>query len=498
MASLPPRLSDETRAFVANAKNNLIAGEWRKPGGSSSIDCIDPSTGETVAAFAPASTNDVDAAIDAARRSFDTGAWRSLTPAERAKRIWRIGELIDAHRQELSELESLDGGKPFAAAFNGEAPAAAEAFRYHAGWCTKIDGGTFKPSIGGLDLEGVTRLEPVGVAGLITPWNGPLVMAAWKLAPALAAGCSVVLKPSELTILSTLRLGELICEAGIPDGVVNIVVGSGAVVGDAITRDPRVDKISFTGSTASARAIIDAGKGNLKRLSLELGGKSPVVIFDDAKIDEAIAGAAGGIFGNAGQVCVAGSRILVQRTAYQRVADGLRKHAEALKLGGAFDETTMMGPLISAAHRSSVDRTVKAAIDEGAERLAGGRIVDGPGFFYQPTVLADAGAKSCAWREEIFGPVATLAPFDDEEEALRLANDTQYGLAASVWTENASRAQRMSRALRAGIVWVNCHGIPDMAMPIGGYKQSGWGREHGRLGLEAFLEHKSVMQRVFS
>ncbi|MGD9799848.1 MAG: aldehyde dehydrogenase, partial [Parvularculaceae bacterium] len=346
MASLPPHLSDETRAFVASAKNNLIAGEWRKPGGPSSIDCIDPSTGETVAAFASASTNDVDAAIEAARRSFDTGAWRNLTPAERAKRIWRVGELIEAHRQELAELESLDGGKPFAAAFNGEAPAAAEAFRYHAGWCTKIDGGTFKPSIGGLDLEGVTRLEPVGVAGLITPWNGPLVMAAWKLAPALAAGCSVVLKPSELTILSTLRLGELICEAGIPDGVVNIVVGSGAVVGDAITRDPRVDKISFTGSTASARAIIDAGKGNLKRLSLELGGKSPVVIFDDANIEEAIAGAAGGIFGNAGQVCVAGSRILVQRTAYQRVADGLRIHAEAVKLGGAFVETTMMGPLI--------------------------------------------------------------------------------------------------------------------------------------------------------
>ncbi len=498
MKSQLPRLSEATAAFVASEKKILIGGDWRRPGGAGAVDCIDPSTGETITAFSPASAEDVDAAIDAARVSFERSVWRDLPPAERAKRLWRVAELIDLNRRDLAELESIDGGKPFAAALNGEAPAAAEAFRYHAGWCARIAGETFKPSVQGLDLEGVTRLEPVGVAGLITPWNGPLVMAAWKLAPALAAGCSVVLKPSEMTVLSTLRLGELIGEAGVPAGVVNIVIGSGRVVGDAIARDSRVDKISFTGSTASARAILDASKGNLKRLSLELGGKSPVVIFADADIDEAISGAADGIFGNAGQVCVAGSRILVERSAYQRVADGLCAKARALRLGPAFDEKTQMGPLISAAHRRSVENIVEGSTREGAERLAGGGALDGGGFFYQPTILADPKTRSAAWRDEIFGPVAVLVPFDDEEEALRLANDTQYGLAASVWSENASRVQRMSRGLRAGIVWINCHGVPDMAMPIGGYKQSGWGREHGRLGVEAYLEHKSVMQRIFN
>lgn len=498
MASQLTRVSGETRAFLARPKNNLIAGEQRAPAGDGAVDIIDPSTGERLADFAPANADDVDDAIAAARATFDAGDWRKLTPADRAQRLWRLGDLIDANRRELAELESLDGGKPFAAAFNGEAPAAAEAFRYHAGWCTKIGGETFTPSIAGLDLGGVTHLEPVGVAGLITPWNGPLVMASWKLAPALAAGCSVILKPSEATILSTLRLGELAGAAGIPDGVLNIVLGSGAVVGDAIARDPRIDKISFTGSTNTARAIIDAAKGDMKRLSLELGGKSPVVIFDDANIDAAIDGAAGAIFGNAGQVCVAGSRILVQRSALAQVAEGLRARADKLVVGKAFDETTQMGPLISASHRASVDRIVGASVEAGAERVAGGRIIEGDGYFYQPTVLADMAAESRAWRDEIFGPVAVLTAFDDEEEAVRLANDTNYGLAASVWTDNASRVQRMTRAIRAGIIWVNCHGIPDMAMPIGGYKQSGWGREHGRRGLEAFLEHKSVMQRVFS
>ena len=498
MSSQLPLLSESSAAFIASEKKILIGGDWSRPSGAGAVDCIDPSTGEAITAFSPASAEDVDAAISAARVSFERGVWRDLPPAERAKRLWRVAELIDQFRQELAELESIDGGKPFAGALNGEIPAAAEAFRYHAGWCTKLSGETFRPSVRGIDLEGATRLEPIGVAGLITPWNGPLVMAAWKLAPALAAGCSVVLKPSEMTVLSSLRLGELLCEAGIPAGVVNLVIGAGATVGDALARDNRVDKISFTGSTASARAILNSSQGNLKRLSLELGGKSPVVIFADADIDEAIEGAAGGVFGNAGQVCVAGTRILVERSAYDRVAGGLCAKARALHLGPAFNDKTQMGPLISSSHRRSVDSIVQASVREGAECLSGGRIVEGDGFFYEPTILADKKTKSAAWRDEIFGPVAVLVPFDDEEEALRLANDTDYGLAASVWSENASRVQRMSRSIRAGIVWINCHGIPDMAMPIGGYKQSGWGREHGRLGVEAYLEHKSVMQRIFN
>lgn len=485
-----------TKSYIQGPHRFLIGGKAVDPSAAAEFQISDPSTGERLSVFASASEAETDAAISAARRTFDAGIWRNERPAQRAQVLWRVAELIEENRQMLGELEALEGGKLIGAALNGEVWAAAEAFRYHAGWCTKIEGKTFKPSIPGLDLEGTTRLEPVGVAGLITPWNGSLVMSAWKLAPALAAGCSVVLKPSENTVLSALRLGELLSEAGVPDGVVNVVLGDGRTVGAQICEDARVDKVSFTGSTNTGRALIDAAKGNLKKLSLELGGKSPVLIFEDGDIGAAIDGAAEGIFSNAGQVCVAGSRILVHTSKFDEVVAGISARAAGLAIGSTMDETSTLGPLISEHHRDSVSSYVDRARSEGIEVVTGGNECEGDGYFYQPTVIIDHERTSCVWSDEIFGPVATLTPFESEAEALALANDTEYGLAASVWTENTSRVQRSTRALRAGIVWVNCHGIPDMSMPIGGCKQSGWGREHGWNGVEAFLEHKSIMQRV--
>jgi betaine-aldehyde dehydrogenase len=470
----------------------LIGGEFVAAEYGATRDLFDPASGELVGVVPEATREDAKRAIKAAREAFDRGPWRKTSALERGKLLLKIGDLIRADAKALAELEVRNMGKPLAEAEYDVADAA-NCFEFYGGLATKIHGETM--SVPANSLSFVLR-EPVGVCGQIIPWNYPLLMAAWKMAPALAAGCTVVLKPSELTPLTALRLGRLIQAAGVPPGVVNVVTGPGLGVGEELAESPLVDKVAFTGGTVTGRAIATAATGNLKKITLELGGKNPNIVFADADFEAAVDGALFAAFANQGEVCSAGSRLLVERRIHKKLVAAMLAKIPRVKLGHGLTPGVKMGPLVSAAHREKVEAYIKIGVQEGAKLVCGGGRPKGAafakGFFVEPTIFDDVTPDMRVAREEIFGPVLSVIPFDTEEEAVRLANDTVYGLAAAVWTTNITKGLRVIRELRAGITWINTYHPTYNEMPWGGYKQSGTGRELGLYGIQAYLETKQV------
>ncbi|SFK24044.1 aldehyde dehydrogenase family protein [Celeribacter neptunius] len=471
----------------------LINGVWVKSASEETIAVEDPSNGQEISVIAAAGKEDVNRAVAAARTALESAAWSRMRPIDRGRLLEDIARKIEEHAQELALLESYDNGMPVGMAMMVNLPASAEIFRYMGGWCSKLGGKTVPVSGDGRLFHAYTQRAPVGVVGAITPWNYPLAMASWKIAMALAAGCTVVLKPAEMTSLSALRLVQLIHEAGVPEGVVNVVTGYGQSAGQAMAEHEGIDKIAFTGSTATGKKIATAALGNMKRVGLELGGKSPSIICADADLSQAIPGAALACFFNSGQICFAATRLYVHKSVYEPVVEGLAQVAESLPMGNGRVETNMLGPLVSKAQQDRVMSYVEKGKAEGADLVCGGETAGDEGYYVKPTIFGNTTADMSIVKEEIFGPILSVAAFEDMDEVVKEANNSAYGLAANLWTNDLRTAHITANKLNAGSVWVNCHGIVDPSMPFGGFKESGWGREVAEEGVSLYTETKSVV-----
>lgn len=481
----------QTKARVVDL---YIDGEYVKSSNQATFEVKNPATQEIIAIVSEASKEDVDQACRVARRAFDEGPWRTMSVAERCAKLRRMADIILERKEEIARLEATDVGKPYPMAVHAEVPRAAHNLKFFADFMEQQGGEVYPMEDQYLNY---TRYEPVGVAGLITPWNAPFMLTTWKLGPCLAAGNTAVIKPAEMTPLSVALLGEIAKEAGIPDGVVNVIHGTGKIVGTELCSHPDVDLISFTGSTVTGKAIYKNGADSLKKISFELGGKAANIVFEDANLDKAIPVSIQAAFMNSGQVCLAGSRILVQRTIFPEFLERFKKAALELKVGDPQELDTKMGPLVSEQHYQKVTSYLEIAKSENATLICGGKRPELPehlqdGFYLEPTVYVQENPKARICQEEIFGPIVTLIPFDTEEEALQIANDTDYGLNGVVWTENLQLAHRISHSVRAGTIWVNCWFVRDLRAPFGGFKKSGIGREGGHHSMEFFTEAKNI------